>query len=552
MKLFGFLGNSFWLLLYFQLAIVQNAIAIPLSLSAKSDSVNNLDSTSIPADPNLVGQRRNKPVLRRTKVKPIAPPTQVTTPPAPPEISPSDSSDWASTALQSLAERYGCEIPTIAGNQPMSRSQFAASLNSCILKMEESIATKAVTPLKEDLATIESLQQEFASELATLIIRIDEKADKSKQFSTTTKLVGEVVFAVADTFGNRTTTTGDPTVPVFGYRARLNFDTSFSGQDLLRIRLQARDVPVFSSSATTGAPTGTNMTRLGFDGQGGAAVGLHDFYYRFPLGANTTATLIANEHGSDNLAPNLSLLSSSGRGALSRLARYSPIYRLVDGPGVAVRHKFSDEIDLSLAYRVRNGTNANPGNGLFNGNYGILSQLTVKPFTNFDIGLQYVNAYNPAGGANVAGGTGSDFAQTPFTANTATQTNTYGAVASYRFSPEFLISGWAGFTEATGQSGTDIGKRASLSNWMVTLAFPDLGQKGNIGSLSVGMPPRVNSNDNAARLDPGTSLHIEALYRHQLNENFAITPGFFVITNPNHNSANQTQVVGVVRTTLSF
>jgi hypothetical protein len=547
MKLFSLLSNSLWLLVCFQLAIVQNAIAIPLGLSPKPDSVNSLDLDA-QTDPNLVAQRQNRPVLRRTKVRPVSPPTQV----APPVIPQSDSSDWASTALQSLAERYGCEIPTIAGNQPMSRSQFAASLNSCILKMEESITTKAVTPLKEDLATIESLQQEFASELATLIIRIDEKADKSKQFSNTTKLVGEVVFAVADTFGNRTTTTGDPTVPVFGYRARLNFDTSFSGQDLLRIRLQARDVPVFSSSATTGAPTGTNMTRLGFDGQGGAAIGLHDLYYRIPVGANTTVTLIANEHGSDNLAPNLSLLSSSGRGALSRLARFSPIYRLVDGPGVAVRHKFSDEIDLSLAYRVRNGTNANPGNGLFNGNYGILSQLTVKPFTNFDLGLQYVNAYNPAGAANVAGGTGSDFAQTPFTANTATQTNTYGAVASYRFSPEFLISGWAGTTEATGQSGTDIGRRASLSNWMVTLAFPDLGQKGNIAALSIGMPPKVNSNDNAARLDPATSMHIEASYRYQLNENMAITPGLFVITNPNHNSANPTQIVGVVRSTLSF
>lgn len=185
--------------------------------------------------------------MRRTKVRPVSPPTQVTPPPAPPPAIPqSDSSDWALTALQTLAERYGCEIPTLAGNQPMSRNQFAASLSSCILKMEESIATKAVTPLKEDLATLESLQQEFASELATLIIRIDEKADKSKQFSTTTKLVGEVIFAAADTFGNRTTATGDPTVPVFGYRARLNFDTSFSGQDLLRIRLQARDVPVFS------------------------------------------------------------------------------------------------------------------------------------------------------------------------------------------------------------------------------------------------------------------------------------------------------------------
>jgi carbohydrate-selective porin OprB len=87
---------------------------------------------------------------------------------------------------------------------------------------------------------------------------------------------------------------------------------------------------------------------------------------------------------------------------------------------------------------------------------------------------------------------------------------------------------------------------------MLTLAFPDLGQKGNFGALSIGMPPKVTSNDNGTRLDPDTSLHLEVSYRHQLNENVAVTPGFFVITNPNHNSNNPTQVVGVVRTTISF
>jgi Carbohydrate-selective porin, OprB family len=543
MKGSALISNSFWLLLFTQFGTVQDVLALPVASQPPQ-----LDNSASPqVEPSLLVQRKNRPVLRRTKIKPVTRPviSNPAIPPAP-EPAPRDRiEEWAVTALQSLSERYGCAVPTA---ESITRREFATSLSACILKMEEAVAERAVGTVKEDIATLESLQQEFASELATLIIRLDGKADKSTQFSTTTKLVGEVIFAAADTFGDRTPTAKDSTVPVFGYRTRLNFDASFMGKDQLRFRIQARDVPQFSGATSTG----TNMTRLAFDGQGGSALSVDDFFYKFPVGDSTTAWVIANAYGGENLAPTLSLLSSSGTGALSRLGRFSPIYRLNEGPGVAVQHKFSDEVDLSLSYRAKNATNQTPGNGLFNGDYGALAQLTVKPFQNLDVGVQYANAYFPAGGANVAGATGSTFAQTPFVATTATQTNTYGVVSSYRFNPGFSISGWAGLTEAKGQGGPDAGRSASVSNWMVTLGFPDLGQKGNFAALSVGMPPKATSNDNVARRDLGTSTHIEASYLYRLTDNIAITPGVLVITSPDHNSANPTQVVGVVRSTLSF
>jgi hypothetical protein len=295
------------------------------------------------------------------------------------------------------------------------------------------------------------------------------------------------------------------------------------------------------------------MTRLGFDGQGGNTTTIDEFFYKFPVGPQTRVSLIANAHGSENLAPNLSPISSGSRGALSRFARFSPIYRLLDNTGVAVEHNFSNEFSGSLAYRVNRGaTTQTPGNGLFNGSYGILTQLTYRPTPAFAVGAQYVNAYYPAGAAAVAGGTGSLNAQQPFATNTSTQSDTYGIVSSYTFSPQFVLYGSAAFTNARGQSGTDAGRNASLATWMLTLGFPDLWQKGNYGALTVGMPYKVTSNDVAARRDNSDSLHIEASYRHQIGDNIAITPGFFVITNPDHNSANPTQVVGVIRTTLTF
>jgi hypothetical protein len=521
--------------------------------------------------PGLVGQSRRRAPLRRSPVR-VQPPSVNPVPSSSgaPNYAPAQadqrSEDWATAALESLATRYNCGSAALQSGRLITRTEFASGLLDCITKMEAVIANQAEGSAAADLATLKSLQQEFASELSTLIIRLDQKADKSSQFSTTVKLVGEAVFAMADTFGDRATS-GDPTVPVFGYRARLNFNGSFTGKDLLRVRLQARDVAQFSG----GASTGTNMTRLGFDGQGGNGLTIDEFFYKFPVGDQTRISLIANAHGSENLATHFSPISSSGRGALSRFARFSPLYRMVEGPGVGVEHNFNDQWSASLAYRANRATDQSPGNGLFNGTYGLLSQITYRPTKDFGFGVQYINAYYPEAfvpatcpqgvipapcpaqsRSNVAGGTGSDNAQRPFANNTATQVNAYGVVAGYTVNPGFIISGWAGLAEARGQSGADAGRNASLANWMVTLGFPDLGQKGNFGALSVGMPPKVTSNDNSGRRDPDTSLHFEASYRHQITENIAITPGFFVITNPNHNSANPTQVVGVVRTTLAF
>ena len=80
--------------------------------------------------------------------------------------------DWAFQALQSLVERYGCIAGypngTFRGNRALSRYEFAAGLNACLDRVNELIAT-ATSDLvsKQDLATIQKLQRDFSSELAT-------------------------------------------------------------------------------------------------------------------------------------------------------------------------------------------------------------------------------------------------------------------------------------------------------------------------------------------------------------------------------------------------
>ena len=52
--------------------------------------------------------------------------------------------------------------------------------------------------------------------------------------------------------------------------------------------------------------------------------------------------------------------------------------------------------------------------------------------------------------------------------------------------------------------------------------------------------------------DEDTTFLLEALYKYPINKNVLLTPGAYVIFNPDGNSNNDTQVVGVLRTTFKF
>jgi hypothetical protein len=473
------------------------------------------------------------------------------------QLSDVQPTDWAFQALQSLVERYGCIAGypdgTFRGNRAATRYELAAALNACLDQISDRFATK------EDLATVQALQEEFKTELATLKGRVDglearTKTLEAQQFSTTTKLRGEAIFGLASAFGDDRavrsgavpSTTGVGDNVTFSYRARLNFETSLTGLDLLRVRLQAANFDSLS------AATGTSMSRLAFDSNTNGDFRLDDLFYRFPVGKNTRVWAIANATGTENIADPLNpFLQSDGRGSISRFGRFSPIYRMDGGgPGLGIEHKFGKLLTFSAAYRASKGADATTG-GLFGSNYGALAQLVVSPTKNFQIGAHYARHFFDTGSVNVAGSTGSLNAQRPF-GNLATVTNSYGAIASWKVSPRFNLSGWAGFTQAEALAGPNKGADADVWNWAVNLAFPDLGKKGNLGGIIIGMPPKATRNDIAANKDTGTTFHVEALYRYQVSSNISITPGVIVLVNPEHNNSNDTVFVGVVRTTFTF
>ncbi len=497
--------------------------------------------------------------------------------------------DWAFQALQSLVERYGCIAgypnSTYRGNRALTRYEFAAGLNACLDRVNELIATATADMVsKQDLTTLQRLQEEFSAELATLRGRVDGLEARTSeleanQFSTTTKLEGEAIFNVSQPFGEQRADTdlnpnNNPDLDsntVFDDRVRLKLLSSFVGTDRLEVRLNAGNIISNVGSAAVGAVpafgTGTNMTRLGFDGNTTNNVSIDKANYGF----NFTDTVrvkvdVTGAELYENVTNFNSDFASSGRGALSRYGRFSPIYRQGQGgAGATVTFNPTGPLTLSAAYLARTANDPAVNSGLLNGDNAIFGQLSFKLNKALNIGVTYARTYQAntltATGANTANslfqGTGSSFANNPFGAGARTESNNYGVQASLQFSPTLVLSGWGGYTTADSVSGTNVGTDAEIWYWAGSLALKDFGGEGNVLGVIFGQPPKVTGGsikDVAANVnfDDDTSFHLEGLYKFKVSDNIQVTPGLLVIFSPEHNNNNDAIYVGTLRTTFTF
>lgn len=476
------------------------------------------------------------------------------------QLSDVQPTDWAYQALQSLVERYGCVVGypdgSFRGNRPLSRYEFAAGLNACMDKVSDLIAQglgDRVT--KNDLAAIQRLQEEFSTELATLRGRVDALEARTsnleaQQFSTTTKLVGEAIFSIGGVVtGGDAANVDLPRNTTFTNRVRLNFDTSFTGDDLLRTRLQVSNFADYVSSAANPL----NEGRIRYANDSDNTFVLDALFYQFPLGDRTRITISANAGASDDFASTINpfIDGDGGSGSLTQFGTRNPIYYYLDGIGAGIEHSFSDQLVLSLGYLSPVANDPTPGHGLFNGAYGAIAQVLFKPSDRIKIGAYYINAYNTN-----PGGTGSNTANLvglPALGGANVSTNSYGVGASFQLSPNIVINGWGGYTTARVIGSGDV----DIWNFAVSLAFPDLGGKGNLGGIIVGMEPKVTNVSGTVlqgqiSADPDTSFHVEGFYTWQLSDNIGVTPAVIWLTNPNHNAANNDIIIGLIRTTFSF
>ncbi len=520
------------------------------------------------------------------------------------QLSDVQPTDWAFQALQSLVERYGCIAgypnQTYRGNRATTRYEFAAGLNACLDRINELIATATGDLVKkEDLATLQKLQEQFAAELATLRGRVDSVEARTaeleaNQFSTTTKLNGEVIIAGVGASGGAPNDS-DPNI-ILVNRVRLNLTTSFTGKDSLITGLQAYNFlggadgqgslqqslglasPLLSASSarTSFEPQfpGLNVNTL--SSVGANSVQLYKLLYIFPV-ANKLTLFAGTAAETSDAFPAITPFYGEGQESISRFGNLNPVLRVsggTSGTGLASAAGFifniSPNLDLRALYGSVNanlpeksaneavpGVSTTPlGAGLFSGSSIIATQLTFKPIPALDIGLNYAHSYHEI---NILA-TGLVSSDIGALAGVATGTpltlNSVGGTVTWRLSPKIALSGYGAaiFVDAASNS---VNASTTFTSWMAGVHFRDLFKSGNTAGILFGQPLYRSDTGGSAQLTPtgdnrATPYHLEAYYRLQVSDNISITPGAFVLFNPEGNGNNETTTVGVLRTTFTF
>ncbi len=309
------------------------------------------------------------------------------------DVSPTD---WAYEALRSLVDRYGCIVgypnQTYRGNRALSRYEFAAGLNSCLNQIERLIASSEAI-IREDLDTINRLTQEFEAELAAIGGRIDNLESRiafleDHQFSTTTKLAGEVIFALSDVFaGSKNNATEDADAEAtFGDRVRLELETSFNGQDLLFTRLSTGNIPSLAEA------TGTFQGDLAFAEPADNDLVLEVLFYTFGIGSNTDILIGVAGTAADDLASTISVLDGDGgSGAVSTFGTRSPIYLPAGDAGLGITHRFGEKVELNAGYLAFPANDPNEDGGIFNASYTAIGQIAFNPADSLTLAVTYTH-----------------------------------------------------------------------------------------------------------------------------------------------------------------
>lgn len=560
---------------------------------AKANSLDLKKSDRAAINTEKFADNKNEPIVISQSIEQVTSVSQLS------DVQPTD---WAFQALQSLVERYGCIAGypdgTYRGNRALTRYEFAAGLNACLDRVNELIATATSDLAKrEDLTTIERLQTEFAAELAALRGRVDslEVATaelEANQFSTTTKLSGEVIAAAIGATGGDPDNDSDPNI-ILAHRTRLNLTSSFTGRDALITGLQAYNL--LGGDDSTGGALGladglglsSSSAKLSFEPQfpgvnpqnlsaiSANSFSLYKLLYVFPVASKVTLFAGTAAETTDAF-PAITPFASEGQEAISRFAGYNPVVRVsggTSGSGLASAGGFiwniSEAINLTALYGSVNasipgkapdilpGVSGTPlGAGLFSGSTIAAAQLTIRPSKSVDIGLNYANSYHEI---NILG-TGlvnADIgALGGVSAGTPVKLNSVGGTVTWRFTPKVAISGYGAALFVDAASDT-IDAGTTFTSWMVGLHFRDLFAEGNNAGLLFGQPLYRSSASGDAVTDiagetRAVPYHLEGYYRFRVNDNISVTPGAFVLFNPESNSDNDTTLVGLLRTTFSF
>ena len=514
--------------------------------------------------------------------------------------------DWAYQALSNLVERYGCVAGypngTFKGGQAMTRYEAAALLNACLDRI-----TEVTDELKK-------LMAEFEKELAVLRGRVDGLEAKvgeleANQFSTTTKLKGIATFVLgANSFGGSNRDLSNfaarqEGATSFNYDVRLNFDTSFTGKDLLRTTLRAGN---FGDSAfgngygydSNGrARQGLNSLEVAFQencGTGvdcGDVVAINRLFYQFPIGSGFTATIGGKVRQDDMLAMWPSAYPADTILDIFTYAGAPGAYNLNLGAGAGLWWK-SGNWSISANYVAENGDGGSPNQASCLDKKGNITGTTCggigteasRETGTVQLGYAGSNwglaaAYNYSNGVGVASGTpvsilpqalAPDGSKVGFSSINSVGISGYWQPKNSGWFPS-ISTGW-GLNSYNGNDDAFNFDGPTSQSWYVGLQWADAFIKGNSLGMAVGQPTFItgcgdvcNNYDGDRNTTPHDGNYAwEWWYKFQVTDNISVTPAIYYLSNPlgqfgyidnqrtGDSGAALTNFGGLIKTTFKF
>jgi hypothetical protein len=515
--------------------------------------------------------------------------------------------DWAFGALQSLVERYGCIAGypdgTFRGNRAMTRYEFAAGLNACLDQITKQISGSTGNLVsRQDLASLQKLQEEFAAELAALRGRVDALESRTteleaNQFSTTTKLNGFAWFNLTGAFAGdrvrieatngkaagldrvagRDPVTNRPIVQkvndpeiTLGQLVWLTLTTSFTGKDELITQLAVGNGNSPANQYTSTGLFNTFGTPF-LDQTAGVnpnEVVLRELSYRFPL-SNSLQVVVGPrinfyryfDNNNFNFFVNgASSFNSNNSPLLSATRRGAGALVLWDiGRPLKLRFGYLGESTEFLPTSVFNSA-SNPSQGLFGGTNTTTAELTFSPSDRANLRFLYSRSNIQQIGGLIGSPNSKPLngvADDGFGGRLGNAT-----ANTYSFNFDWLVTRRFGLFGRYGYAETNIFPKTNrpdgtikTQSYQLGFALPDLFKKGALFTVSFLVPFDVTGGRRflvSGGGNGGTQYEIEATYYLPLTDHISIVPAFYAIGNANNFDNNPTIFVGNLRTQFSF
>jgi len=454
---------------------------------------------------------------------------------------------WSYQALRNLVESYGCiaGYPSgkFKGNNSISRYEAAFLLQSCL---------DNITEVTDD---IRALLHEFQSEMVLLRGRFDglnARVGKleATTFSTTTTLSVNMSWLLGSTkytgVGASTVSSGErntylpnannginngPGFPTdalsFVYSSRFDLNTSFTGKDLLKTRIEVGNM----TNSAFGINTATPLSLYAWffpKGQSDNALVIQRMNYTFPVGSRLTVTAGPIVRQDEMLGSwPVRYPTNAPLSGVPWYAGAPAAYNLNQGAGGAVTYRdtlFNAKVAATIMYISRWPDSANSEKGAIGtANSGAITtaQLGFSD-SKWTIAGIYTYSQDNYASANSQG--------TPayYSIAVSNPMHSYGLAGFYDFNAD---SPWIPTLNLGAGYNRHMNDKLSRSvSWWIGMLWKETFVKGHSFGVSTGQPTFVTSDKNG-NADDG-NYFVEAFYSFNVSDAITITPTLLWLSRP--------------------